>query len=161
MSDDGWRRADAQMREEAAIPFCTSDEVAVVLEWELTAQGSLVGRLVVTNIGERICRVGGKPTVAPLGMDGEALATRCLHTMEMRIPPWAVLRPGDRADAPVSWAGWCADAASGSVLVRWDQGQATVAARGPRQPRCPDSGQPTNLSASWFSRVDAASPSDD
>jgi len=107
----------------------------------------------VENLSGHTCRLSHKPWVMPLGTDGRELPVEALTTMELRIQP-VILAPGARAAAPVGWAGWCGDPASGVVRVNWFSGSAVVEVEGPRQPDCPDAGQPTNLSSSWFDALD-------
>jgi Protein of unknown function (DUF4232) len=130
------------------VPACGSDDLAVSVWWERSGVG-LVGQIIVENVGGRTCRLSHKPSVTPLGADGRELPVEKIITMETRLRP-AILEPGNRAAAPVEWAGWCGDPASGVVRVDWFDGSAMVGVEGPPQPDCPDAGQPTNLSSSWF-----------
>jgi len=134
------------------IPPCGSDDLAVSVQWERSGIG-LAGQIIVENLSGRTCRLSHKPWVIPLGTDSRELPVEALITAEFRLPP-VILAPGGRAAAPVGWAGWCGDAASGVVRVNWVSGSAVVEVEGPRQPDCPDSGQPTNLSSSWFDVLD-------
>ena len=134
------------------IPPCGSDDLAVSVRWERAGVG-LEGQIIVENVGGRTCRLSEKPGVVPLGADGRELTVEVLITMELRDGP-VILAPGGRAAAPVGWAGWCGDPASGVVRVNWFSGSAVVEVEGPRQPDCPDSGQPTNLWSSWFDALD-------
>jgi hypothetical protein len=134
------------------IPECGSDDLAVSVRWERAGAG-LAGQILVENISGHACRLSHKPWVIPLGTDGRELPVEALITMELRLDPM-ILDPGRRAAAPVGWAGWCGDAASGLVAVKWVSGSAVVEVEGPRQPDCPGPGQPTNLSSSWFEVLD-------
>jgi uncharacterized protein DUF4232 len=130
------------------IPECGSDDLAVSVRWERAGVG-LEGQIIVENVSGRTCRLSHKPWVIPLGTDGRELPVEAIITADARLRP-VILAPGGRAAAPVGWAGWCGDAASGVVRVNWGSGSAVVEVEGPRQPDCPDPGQPTNLSSSWF-----------
>jgi Domain of unknown function (DUF4232) len=134
------------------IPPCGSDDLAVSVRWERVGVG-LVGQIIVENVSGRTCQLSEKPWVVPLGADGKQLPVEALSTMEARDQP-VILAPGERAAAPIEWAGWCGDPASGVARVNWFSGSAVVEVEGPRQPDCPDPGQPTNLSSSWFDALD-------
>ena len=134
------------------IPPCGSDDLAVSVRWERAGVG-LEGQVLVENVSSRTCRLSDKPSVVPLRADGHDLPVEVLITMELRDGP-VILASGERAAAPIWWAGWCGDAASGLVRVNWASGSAVVEVEGPRQPDCPDAGQPTNLSSSWFDALD-------
>lgn len=122
------------------------------VRWERAGVG-LAGQILVENVSGRTCRLSHKPWVIPLGTDGRELPVEAIITAELRLDP-VILGPGGRAAAPVGWAGWCGDAASGVVRVNWFSGSAVVEVEGPRRPDCPDLGQPTNLSSSWFDSLD-------
>jgi hypothetical protein len=134
------------------IPPCGSDDLAVSVRWERAGVG-LEGQIIVENVSGHTCRLSHKPWVIPLGTDGGRLPVEATITLEARIQP-VILAPGGRAAAPVWWAGWCGDAAIGVVRVNWGSGSAVVEVEGPRQPDCPDAGQPMNLSSSWFNALD-------
>jgi hypothetical protein len=134
------------------IPPCGSDDLAVSVRWERAGVG-LDGQIIVENIGGRTCRLSDKPSVVPLGADGRELPVENVIAMDARLEP-AILAPSRRAAAPISWAGWCGEPASGRVRVHWFCGSAVVEVHGPRQPDCPDPGQPTNLWSSWFDTLD-------
>jgi hypothetical protein len=106
------------------------------------------GTLKAVNSCDHPVRLTGKPGVKPLGIDGSPLDADCSVTLEMKHPGYVVLHPGDRAAAPVGWAGWDGPAASGAVLVSWDGARAEVQADGPAQPL--SKGPATNLWSSWF-----------
>ena len=122
------------------------------MRWKRSGIG-LAGQIMVKNVSGHTCRLGHKPWVVPLGIDGDQLPVEAIITLELRLRP-VILDPGGRAAAPIGWAGWCGDAASGVVRVNWGSGSALVEVEGPRQPDCPDSGQPTNLWSSWFDALE-------
>jgi hypothetical protein len=126
----------------------SADEVELRLRWHQVRDGALGGRLEVRNIGTRTVRIGGKPTLTPIGEHGRPLETEFVVTAELRMPPYVDLAPGQRAAAPVSWAGWDGPPASGQVRVEFDDVTVDVAADGPAQPA--SRAEPTNLSSSWF-----------
>jgi|SRR3954452_19846268 hypothetical protein len=130
------------------VPIPAADEVDVRLRWQTVSDGALDGLLEVRNIGPRPIRVGGKPLVTPLGVDGRPLAADFLVTAELRIPPHLDLLPGQRAAAPVSWSGWNGPPSSGRVRVEFEGVTVDVVADGPAQPASTE--EPTNLSSSWF-----------
>ncbi len=135
----------------AAVPACGSGDLAVVLSWEWDGNG-LRGRVMAENVGSRPCRLPGKPTVTPLGQDGEPLPARTTVTLEMRLPGYVVVSPGGRAAARVSWPNWCGQQASRRALVSWDGGSAIAEVHGPAQPGC-EPGRPGDLMSSWFRLV--------
>jgi hypothetical protein len=71
------------------------------------------GQIMVENLSGRTCRLNHQPWVMPLGTDGHQLPVEAVNTMELRLRP-VILAPGGTA-APVGWAGWYGDAASGVV----------------------------------------------
>ncbi len=126
------------------------DEVAFTLTW-LPDGDALKGELEARNVGERRVRLSGKPGLTPLGVDGQPLDTVAIITLELAVPGYVELDPGESATARVGWAGWDGLTAGGAVRVDWPGGQADVATLGPRQPA--GNGPPTNLWSSWFVRA--------
>lgn len=126
-------------------------EVGFRLAWQLD-DDELVGVLEAHNIGDRIIRLSGKPSLKPVGADGEVLATDMVVSLELRLPGHVEVPPGGRARAAVGWAGWDGPPASGQIIVEWPGGQVRVTAEGPRQPA--SSGPATNLWSSWFELVE-------
>ena len=134
----------------ADVPEASAEEVACTLTWQ--ADGEVLrGELVVRNIGQRRIRLSGKPRLIPLDTDGQPLGTDTIITLEMKMPNYAELDPGESASADVGWAGWDGPAAGGTVRVEWPGGQVDVPAVGPRQPA--GRGPATNLWSSWFVRA--------
>lgn len=80
---------------QAAVPVCETADLAVTLHWEPDGSG-LRGQVVAENVGNRACRLPGKPTVAPLGLDGEPPPAKTVVTLEMMEPGYVVLSPGGR-----------------------------------------------------------------
>ncbi|MBV8196030.1 MAG: DUF4232 domain-containing protein [Candidatus Dormibacteraeota bacterium] len=154
--DDIGRRGEDRAREESMVPYCGPDEIEASLAWTMTDRGGLSGRLTLRNVGNRACRVGGKPEITPLAVNGAPLPTQHIITLEKRVPSWTIIGPGESAAAGVWWSGWCGAPASGEVRVAWEQGEATVTADGPHQPQCLGSEAPTNTSSSWFNRIPEA-----
>jgi Protein of unknown function (DUF4232) len=130
------------------VPPCGADDVVVTVVWERRGTG-LRGRVVVENVGGRVCRLGGKPTVRPLAGDGRELGVQTVVTLEWRSPGYTDLAPGRRAAARVSWDSWCGQVPSGRALVEWHDGSAVARVRGPLRPPC-DQTRHGNLSSSWF-----------
>lgn len=135
----------------AHVPKCRPYELVVSVRWKRSASG-LLGRVSAQNVGHRTCRMGAKPMVVPLGVNGPPLPVENVQTSELRIPPYVVLRPGQRAAAPAGWGGWCGTPASERALVGWDGGSTVVHVFGPRTPRCSPRA-PKDLSTSWFSLI--------
>lgn len=157
-SPDGPQSADElirlveQERQDESVPLCGVDDVAVSLRWDHLGRG-LEGTVIAENVGQRTCRLGMKPTVVPLDPNGDPLLIECVISLEMQTPSHVVLRTGQRARAPVWWNGWCGDPPSGRFHVRWDGGETTVTADGPRQPEC-QHGRHEYLTTSWFDVLD-------
>ena len=139
---------DEQQEIEAA-----SHEVQFSLTWALQQDGALMGDLRVRNISQRTVRVSGKPSLRPLGVDGQPLDATHMITLERRIPGYVQLAPDAEAVAPVGWGGWTGPPASGCVVVGWPGGEVQVPTSGPRQPTSP--GPATNLWSSWFTEQPA------
>ena len=132
----------------ADLPECGPDDLDVSAAWDLI-DGALRGQIVVQNIGNRTCRLSGKPTLIPLGLDGQPVPARFIISLELRVPP-VVLPLGARAAAALGWSGWCGNPASGDARISCGSETKIVSVSGPRQPECPENGGPTNLSSSWF-----------
>ena len=134
------------------VPEASAEDVACTLTWQADGD-ALRGDLTVRNIGDHRIRLYGKPWLTPLDADGHPLGTDTIVTLEMRMPNYVELDPGESATATVGWAGWDGPAAGGTVRVEWSGGQADVPTVGPRQPA--GRGPATNLWSSWFVRVDS------
>ncbi len=128
------------------------DDVSFGLNW-LPDGETLRGELTARNVGNRRVRLTGKPRILPLDASGQPLAADSIMTLEMVLPGYVELDPGESATAAVGWAGWAGPAAGAQVRVEWPGGQADVATGGPRQPT--GSGPATNLWSSWFVRADS------
>jgi hypothetical protein len=135
-----------------ALPLCGPEDLAVTVRWEQDGTG-LRGQVTARNAGSRACRLAGKPGVTPLGLDGVPLPAGTVITLEMLHPGYVVLRPGQRAAAPVSWRNWCGQAASARARVSWQGGAAIADVQGPVQPQCSGQGA-DNLSSGWFKLID-------
>jgi hypothetical protein len=127
------------------------EDVTFTLTW-LAEDGPLTGVLEARNISEHRVRLSGKPGLTPLDADGQPLDAMTIVTLEMRMPGYVELDPGEAARSNIGWAGWDGPAAGGIVRVEWPGGQADVPVSGPRQPS--GTGPATNLWSSWFDRVD-------
>jgi hypothetical protein len=142
----------ARWREDARIPPCGSDDLAVSVRWTRAVGGGLRGEVVAENVSGRACRLGNKPALRPLGLDGQPLGVDQAITLELRLPPFVILQPGRRASASISWSGWSGRPASGRIIVFWEGGSAAVDAEGPVQPGPPERGA-GGLSSSWFTLI--------
>jgi hypothetical protein len=137
------------------VPEAAPRDVTFRLSWA-ERDGGLVGHLDAENVSDRAVRLSGKPGLVPLDEAGDPLGAKTIVTMELRLPGYAVLEPGQVARADVGWAGWDGTPASGRVLVRWEGGEAEVVADGPAQPVA--SGPATTLSSSWFTTLRESTP---
>jgi len=126
------------------------EDVTFTLTWQ-AKDGALTGVLEARNVSERPVRLSGKPGLTPLDADGQPLDAVSIITLEMRLPGFVELAPGESARSAIGWAGWDGPAAGGVVRVEWPGGQADVPAAGPRQPAA--TGPATNLWSSWFDRI--------
>jgi Protein of unknown function (DUF4232) len=127
------------------------DDLTFALSW-LARDGGLTGVLEARNVSRHRVRLSGKPGLTPLDSDGQPLDAMAITTLELRLPGFVELDPGEAARSEVGWAGWDGPAAGGTVRVEWPGGQADVPVSGPRQPSA--TGPATNLWSSWFDRVD-------
>jgi Protein of unknown function (DUF4232) len=141
----------ARQGEDAVPPPCGSDDLAVEVRWSRDGTG-LRGQVVATNVGDRACRLANKPTVTPLRPDGSSLPVTTVITLEWVSPGYVILHPGQRAAAPLRWASWCGQQASGRARVEWGEGSAIAGVTGPAQPDC-DSGRGGNITSSWFKLI--------
>ncbi len=131
------------------LPACGPGDVSVTVRWERDGSG-LRGQVIAENTGRRACRLPGKPVVRPLGLDGRPLPVETVITLEMALPGYVVLNPGQRATAAVAWDGWDGARASPRAQVTWEGGEAVALVEGPVQPDSTD--PPRNISSSWFSK---------
>jgi hypothetical protein len=136
-----------------AVGEAQSRDVQVTLSWHADADGGLTGELRIRNVADRTVRLAGKPRLRPLGLHDEPLAAETVVTLELLLPGYVDIDPGEEAVTPVGWAGWDGEPASGEVRVEWPGGHATVTAQGPSQPSA--SGPATNLWSTWFRRTNA------
>lgn len=130
---------------------CQPEDLEFALTWT-PADGGLTGQLEARNVGQRACRLSGKPTLVPIGLDGAELDARTVVTLEFRDPGYVLLEPGDSAVADVGWAGWDGEPASGRLVVGWPGGRREIAVSGPPHPES-SADRPTNLWSSWFTRT--------
>jgi len=128
----------------------TPDDVRFALTWS-AEDGALTGALEARNVSEHRVRLTGKPRLIPLDAEGQPLDAEAIITLELRMPDYAELDPGESARSRVGWAGWDGPAAGGMVRVEWPGGQADVPVSGPHQPSA--TGPATNLWSSWFDRI--------
>jgi hypothetical protein len=129
----------------------SSEDVTFTLSWQ-AEDGALTGVLEARNISRHRVRLSGKPRLIPLDSDGQPLDAMGIVTLELRMPDYAELDPGESARSRVGWAGWDGPPAGGVVRVEWRGGQADVPVSGPHQPS--GTGPATNLWSSWFDLVD-------
>ena len=134
------------------VPEATSAELVVFLEWRAVADGSMEGELVVINDADKPVRVSSRPILVPVGVDGRDLGVDMVNTAELLIPDFVVLGPGERARALVSWGGWNGPPCSGRFRIELPGGRTELSGLGPHQPEA--RGPATNLSSSWFERID-------
>jgi hypothetical protein len=145
----------ADRRARDSVPRCRSRDLLVTVEWTLADGGGLRGHVIAENVGARTCRLEHKPVLAPLQADGTPLPVRQAVTLEFIWPGYAVLQPGERAAAPISWRSWCGAPASDRMRVTWPGGSAIAAVDGPTQPDCDEDarGHEFPLWSSYFRAV--------
>jgi hypothetical protein len=129
------------------VPLCGSDDLSVVVSWEHDGTG-LDGQVIAENVSGRACRLESKPGVTPLRPDGTPLPVETIVTLELKLPPYVILEPGQRAASPVHWGSWCGERASDRARVDWPGGSKVATVRGPTEPEC--SPAQDNLTSSWF-----------
>jgi hypothetical protein len=132
------------------VPEAAPGELAFSLNW-LAEDGSLNGVLVARNLSRHRVRLSGKPGLSPLDDQGRPLETSTIVSLELRLPGYVDLDPGESASSEVGWAGWDGRPAGAAVVVQWPGGQVEVLAAGPSQPSA--TGPATNLWSSWFTAV--------
>lgn len=125
-------------------------EVSFSLAW-VAEDGALKGELTARNVSRRRLRLTGKPQLTVLDSLGQPLEALTIATLEMVIPGYVELDPGEAAVSRIGWAGWDGPLSSGKIVVSWPGGRAEVLASGPHQPAA--TGPATNLWSSWFMRV--------
>lgn len=131
------------------VPCCEPEDLTVTVRWGADADGGLRGQVVADNTGGRACRLPGKPAVTPVGVDGKPLPAQTVITLEMRHPGYVIVRPGERAVAPVGWRSWCGPPASDRAEVGWADHTVIARVYGPLEPECFPAA-PDNLTSSWF-----------
>jgi hypothetical protein len=134
-------------------PVCEPGDLAVTVRWDPDGNGGLRGQVIAENVSGRACRLPGKPTVTPVGLDGTPLPVQTVVTMEWVQPGYVTLQPGQRAAAPAFWLSWCGQRASDRARVSWGDHFAMADVHGPHQPEC-TAGKTDNLSSSWFRLTD-------
>jgi hypothetical protein len=134
-----------------AVPACGSDDLAVVVHWQHDGTG-LRGQVIAQNVSDRACQLANKPTVTPLQADGSPLPVDTIITLEMKIPGYVNLQPGQRAAALLLWSSWCGQQASSQALVQWPGGSTVAKVDGPAQPDCGPS-RACNITSSWFNLI--------
>jgi hypothetical protein len=135
-------------QDDDALPLCGSDDLAVVVNWEHGGP-ALEGQVVAENVSGRACRLADKPEVTPLQPDGAPLPVKTIISLEMKVPRYVILQPGQRAAARVHWGSWCGQQATDQAQVRWTGGSTVATVHGPTQPEC-SPGRPDNMTSSWF-----------
>jgi hypothetical protein len=144
---------------------CAPAEVEFELGWQAASQFTLRGRLVATNVSDRVWQISGKPTLRLVGKDGVEVRHSHRVSAEQKIPAYAVVEPGQSASTSVSWSSWDEDIESASVIVVWPGGRKVVPTTGPTHPAqaAPQQGRfprhrtpllPMCTSSTWF-RLDA------
>jgi hypothetical protein len=73
-------------------------EVAFTLWWT-PERGGLVGALEARNVCAHRFRLSGKPILTPIGTNGEPLDAETIVTLDLRLPDYVELAPGERAKA--------------------------------------------------------------
>jgi Domain of unknown function (DUF4232) len=136
-----------------AEPLCEPGDLAVTVRWDPDGSGGLRGQVIAENVSGRACRLPGKPAVAPIGADGAQLPVQTVVTMEWVEPGYVILRPGQRAAAPLFWGSWGGQRASDRARVSWGDRSAIAPVHGPVQPES-TAGKADNLSSSWFRLAD-------
>jgi len=140
-----------------AEPVCEPGDLAMTVRWDPDGSGGLRGQVIAENVGGRACRLPGKPGVAPIGADGTPLPVETVVTMEWLEPGYVILRPGQRAAAPVFWGSWGGQRATDQARVSWGDRATVARVYGPVQPDS-TAGKPGNLSSSWFRLTDLPLP---
>jgi Domain of unknown function (DUF4232) len=135
-------------QDDDAVPLCGSDDLSVVVSWEHDG-GALAGDVIAENVSGRACRLANKPHVTPLRPDGTPLPVETIVTFEMKLPPYVVLEPGQRAASRVDWGSWCGQQASDRARVEWLGGSTVATVHGPTQPECSPA-KSNYLTSSWF-----------
>ena len=80
------------------VPEAGPDDIAFRLTW-LPDGDTLKGELEARNVGERRVRLTGKPQLTPLDIDGRPLDTAAIITLELMLPGFVELDPGESATA--------------------------------------------------------------
>src|SRR5712671_2841545 len=93
------RPAGSGSDDASALPLCGSQDLTVAVHWEQDGT-ALRGQVIARNVSARACRLAGKPTITPLGLDAAPLPAETLVTLEWIEPGYVVLQPGQRAAAP-------------------------------------------------------------
>lgn len=128
-------------------PEARPDQLAVSVEWQ-AEDGGLRGSIDVRNVSDETVRVSNKPRLLPLDDSGDPLDVGTVVTLEMRLPGYVVLEPGQRARADARWAAWTGGPPGDRVLVRWPGGEQLVTVSGPTVPQRTDGA--TGISPTWF-----------
>ena len=110
-------RSSSTFTGQPVVPLCGRTDLGRGVAFSEGGGGAAIGVVEVENVGSNPCAVQGVPRVILLSAKGSPLAVK-------QLPPQArgrrvVLRPGERAQASLSWRNYCGKSPAVYAKLVW------------------------------------------
>jgi Domain of unknown function (DUF4232) len=146
-------RPSPPFREQPAVRLCGRADLGRGTAFSEGGGGEAIGVVELENVGPRTCAVQGVPRVILLSAEGSPLVVsqRSQQAHGRRV----VLRPGDRAQADLSWRNYCGGPAAVSTTLVWREASLRLRPSENgwmRRARCDNPGERSTLDIGPFQR---------